>query len=116
MGGFTDQVTDCELCGKPELRGTIQMIELDEDGNDFEDHYFGSTCAAKASGWTQKKVTDEAKRVTAAKRVAEEKRLFGIWKLDHYGTEDTSEIVKLTGWRYTEIMNEFRAELRRCLP
>ncbi|MGV9815802.1 hypothetical protein ACWDTQ_28320 [Streptomyces cellulosae] len=116
MGGFTDQITECELCGKPELRGTIQMIELDEDGNDFTDHYFGTTCAAKASGWTQKKVKDEALRVTAAKRIEDEERAFRAWKLDHYGTEDTGVIMKLTGWRYTEIRREAMAEYRRCLP
>ncbi|MEV5085621.1 hypothetical protein AB0K74_45275 [Streptomyces sp. NPDC056159] len=113
---MTDQITECELCGKVELRGTVQMIELDADGNDFADHYFGTTCAAKAAGWTQKKVKDEVKRVVAEKHIAEEKRLFAIWKLENFQTEDTQEVAKMTGLRYTELMSDFRAELRRCLP
>ncbi|WP_326827352.1 hypothetical protein [Streptomyces sp. NBC_01751] len=92
------------------------MIELDADGNDDTDHYFGTGCAAKAAGWTQKKITDDVKRVNGAKAAAEEKRLFTLWKLENFQTEDTQEVMKMTGLRYTELMREFRAELRRCLP
>jgi hypothetical protein len=115
VGGTTDQFTNCELCGRAELKGTVQMIELDADGNAVTDHYYGTGCAAKAAGWTQKKVQDEAKRANGAKAAAEEKRLFALWKLENFQTEDTTEIVKLTGLRYTELTREFRAELRRCL-
>ncbi|MFI8237615.1 hypothetical protein ACIF83_10240 [Streptomyces sp. NPDC085866] len=115
MGGFTDQITECELCGKPELRGTVQMIELDADGNDDQDHYFGTTCAAKASGWTQKKVKEEAKRVAGAKAAAEEKRLFTLWKLENFQTDDTQAVVDMTGLRYTELKSLFRRDLHSCL-
>jgi hypothetical protein len=116
VGGTTDQFTNCELCGRVELKGTVQMIELDADGNAVTDHYFGTGCAAKAAGWTQKKVKTEAARADAAKAAAEEKRLFTLWKLENFQTDDTQEVMKMTGLRYTELAREFRAELRRCLP
>jgi hypothetical protein len=116
VGGTTDQITECELCGKPELKGTVQMIELDADGNAVADHYYGSTCAAKATGWTQKKVKDEVKRVTAKKVADEEKRLFTLWKVENFATDDTMAISKMNGLRYSELMTLFRQELRRCLP
>ena len=45
--GFTDQITECECCGKTELKGTY-CIEL--DGVEL---YYGSTCAFKEHGLTQ---------------------------------------------------------------
>ena len=46
--GTTDDVTACELCGKPELRGTVILGALDADGNVEGEAYYGSSCAAKA--------------------------------------------------------------------
>lgn len=68
--GTTDEVTTCELCGRVELKGTVVLIPLDEDGNpDGDECYFGTSCAAKAAGWTQREVT---KKITAAKKEAKE--------------------------------------------
>lgn len=47
--GVTDACTECEQCGKPELRSTVVLAPLDADGNpEAEPVYFGSTCAARA--------------------------------------------------------------------
>lgn len=49
--GTTDESTECEKCGKTELRSTVMIVPLDVDGNDEGDPvYFGSTCAARALG------------------------------------------------------------------
>jgi len=39
--GYTDSITECECCGKTELKGTYC---LDIDGTEL---YYGSTCAFK---------------------------------------------------------------------
>ena len=47
--GVTDECTDCELCGKPNLKSTVVLQPIDDDGNrDGDPVYFGSTCAARA--------------------------------------------------------------------
>lgn len=47
--GVTDACTDCEKCGKPNLRSTVVLQPLDADGNfDGDPVYYGSTCAARA--------------------------------------------------------------------
>ena len=48
--GTTDDVTTCQICGKPELRGTVILDILDEDGNTEDTTYAGTTCAAKLTG------------------------------------------------------------------
>lgn len=47
--GTTDDSTECEKCGKIELKSTIVLQPLDEEGNPEGDPvYYGSTCAARA--------------------------------------------------------------------
>lgn len=48
--GTTDDVTTCQQCGKPELKGTVILDILDADGNTEDVIYAGSTCAAKMAG------------------------------------------------------------------
>lgn len=115
VAGFTDEITTCELCGKPELKGTVQMIALDADGNDDTDHYFGSSCAAKAAGWTQKKVKDDVRSVAfqkAAARRAEEDRLFGLWLMENYQTSDVVAAVKLSGIRSNHLFIMFHRDFK----
>lgn len=105
VAGMTDEITTCELCGKEELRGTVQMIELDADGNDFADHYFGTSCAAKAAGWAQNDVKAGIKDAEAAKKEAKrlereaahksETERFGAWCIENFGTADNDELWKI---------------------
>jgi ribosome-binding protein aMBF1 (putative translation factor) len=44
--GYTDSITECECCGKTDLKGTYC---LDIDGVEL---YYGSTCAFKSHGVT----------------------------------------------------------------
>jgi hypothetical protein len=70
--GTTDDVTTCELCGREELKGTVVLMPLDEDGNDFgEPVYYGSACGAKAAGWTTREVVSAAKKADTERREAE---------------------------------------------
>lgn len=47
--GTTDDVIECEQCGKPNLRSTVVIMPLDAEGNDDgEPVYYGSVCAARA--------------------------------------------------------------------
>lgn len=106
--GTTDDVTDCELCGKAELKGTVMLVPLDADGNDDgEVCYFGTSCAAKAAGWTVrdvkagiKRAADEKREAEAAKRRAvheAEGEFLRNWYLEHYGTPDLREAAKRAG-------------------
>lgn len=51
--GYTDSITECECCGKVDLKGTY-CLEI--DGVEL---YYGSTCAFKSHGLT----TDEQKEL-----------------------------------------------------
>lgn len=46
--GITDECVACEQCGKPNLKSTVVLAILDEDGTEESIVYFGSSCAAKA--------------------------------------------------------------------
>lgn len=60
--GTTDDVLECGLCGRTDLKKTVIMVELDDDGNEFgRPLYFGTECAANASGWTAKEVRTQAR-------------------------------------------------------
>ena len=58
--GITDEVTECQHCGRRGLKKTIMLFILDADGNADEMTYFGTACAAKALRTTSTKVTNEA--------------------------------------------------------
>lgn len=108
VAGTTDEATTCDLCGKVELRATVMLIPLDDDGNDDGDAaYFGTSCAAKAAGWTVKDVRAGVKRAADEKREREqaaraavreaEQEFLRAWYLEHYGTPDLQEAAKRAG-------------------
>lgn len=68
--GTTQDVTECELCGRSELKGTIVLAPLDADGNNEGVVYYGASCGAKAAGWTTKDVRKAAKDADAEARQA----------------------------------------------
>jgi hypothetical protein len=61
--GTTDECTECQHCGRTQLKNTVVLEVLDEDGNGGEFTYYGSSCAAKAlaGSWTGAQVLAKAK-------------------------------------------------------
>lgn len=73
--GTTDDVTQCECCGRDELKSTV-AISLDGESDPV---FYGVVCAARALGTTAKVVRSETKaadeaRAKAAREVADRKR------------------------------------------
>jgi hypothetical protein len=60
--GYTDSITECECCGKINLKGTYC---LDIDGEEF---YYGSVCAFKNHGVTYDEQKDLKENFTKAKK------------------------------------------------
>jgi hypothetical protein len=58
--GTTSDVTECQICGKPDLRRTVILGVLDADGNTEDVTYAGTTCAAKVTGRRTSAIRDEA--------------------------------------------------------
>lgn len=55
--GITDDTTECECCGRINLRRTVALAPLDAEGNeDGEVSYFGTSCAARKVGTTTAKM------------------------------------------------------------
>jgi hypothetical protein len=123
VAGTTDDVTTCELCSRPELKGTVIMVSLDADGNDEGVSYFGTSCAAKAAGWTVRSVkagiasaqraVEDAKRQEreAAQKIQDD--AFTDWKITRFGTADVEKIRKIAreqGTTYARITDGFSAE------
>ncbi len=80
--GTTDDCTQCDFCGKAELRMTVVIESLDADGNaDSDPIYAGTTCAARKLNMGRggaRKVSDAGNAVKRlmgeAKRFADEMR------------------------------------------
>lgn len=115
--GTTDEVTECDLCGRMELKGTVVLLPLDVDGNpDGDAEYMGSSCAAKAAGWTQREVTrrvkeaaDTARREEQAARDAVEAAryaLYADWLLRTYGSADQRIVMQQLGHRTARKLSE----------
>jgi hypothetical protein len=69
--GTTDDVTECQICGKPELKGTVILDILDADGNTEDITYAGTTCAGRLTRTPAKRIRREAELADcqAARRV-----------------------------------------------
>lgn len=82
--GTTDDVTVCELCGRAELRGTVVLAVLDADGNDTGERvHYGSSCGARAAGWTTAEVNRMAKDADAAARALRVAEHTAVWDAYH---------------------------------
>lgn len=128
--GTTNDVTDCEQCGRTELRGTVVLQPLDAEGNDDGDVcYFGSSCAAQAAGWTQREVKARVKMADRVNRAHQEalrmehdmrwEEIKEAWYLENYGVRTVTEAAKvsgLSGVRVSILMYEGTRELRNALP
>ncbi|WP_327379386.1 hypothetical protein [Streptomyces sp. NBC_01212] len=115
--GTTDEFTTCDLCGRDELKGTVVLASLDADGNEYgEVSYFGTSCAAKAAGWTVREVTAGVKAVADEQREAERQeraaeaaryqKFKNEWYLTNYGTTDPHEAAKLAGTSAARLSSE----------
>lgn len=87
--GTSDDVTDCDCCGRKDLKSTV-AIETAE-GHTV---YYGVVCAAKALKTTSKVVKAETKKVDDAK--AEEERKAQRARQDAHMAEWTAFLVKAT--------------------
>lgn len=90
--GTTDDITECEHCGRVDLRSTVVLAELDADGGELGLVYMGSECGAKAAGWTQKRINAEAKAADKAKRDAENAARRAAW--DAETDRETAEMIE----------------------
>lgn len=70
--GTTDERTDCECCGRTDLKRTVIMRVLDADGNQIDQRFFGTTCAARAAGRPVAAIKAEAADADQAAREAAE--------------------------------------------
>lgn len=93
--GTTDEVTTCQDCGRDELKGTIVLGIVDDDGHVGERVYFGAMCGSRAAGKPVKKLRREAvaadnDRLRAARQVRVLARrafdeAFAAWAYEVYG-------------------------------
>ena len=62
--GTTTQVKQCENCGRSNLKHAIVCAVVDDNGHPTRRyHYFGSDCAGKIAGRSEKDVEDSASRL-----------------------------------------------------
>lgn len=88
--GITDVCVQCQQCGRAELRSTVVLAILDDDGNAEGVTYYGSHCAAKALG-----IKGGGRAVLASARAAHSHTLelakSARARLAHYGLPETGE-------------------------
>ncbi|MFI5808690.1 hypothetical protein [Streptomyces sp. NPDC051561] len=81
--GVTDDCTTCDCCNRQNLKRTVAMIPLDEDGNEDGDAvYYGTACAAAAMRRTTTFVTNAA---SAARRQSLERDEWARGIISKYG-------------------------------
>lgn len=81
--GFTDDVTTCEICGKPELKGTVRLVITDQDGSEGGEVYAGVVCAARRAGRKAAEIRTEAQRADRA-RIDAMRATFRAWQDVHH--------------------------------
>jgi hypothetical protein len=115
--GTTDEVTECEHCGRVDLKGTIILGIIDIDGSVEDRTYFGAVCGARAAGKPVKELRKEAASADFA-RGAEARRArflareaedaaFLDWCETTYGTR--VRVVSATNKSIHQLRAEFAA-------
>ena len=57
LKAINDEATECEVCGKVELKRVMWIVELDTDNNEQGNPFaVGTTCGSKLLSYTQSKV------------------------------------------------------------
>lgn len=78
--GITDDVTDCDCCGKTDLKCTMALAEHDADGNTVGEVYYGRDCGARALGWgVTADRAEKAARGTLAIRGSDGDAIYNAW-------------------------------------
>lgn len=111
MIGTTDEVVECEKCGKVDLSLTVVLEFLDADGNGEGVTYYGTTCAARA-------LADRGVRLSAASVVREARSarhaalrecLYATEQLDAHGLAHEGAVTR------EETCMVMRAYIARCV-
>lgn len=79
--GIDDEVTDCECCGKADLKCTMALSELDADGNEVGIVRYGRDCGARALGW--KVSADRAEKLARRTATLRYDDLDRVWRAFH---------------------------------
>ncbi len=75
--GLDESVNVCDLCGKADLKCTMVLAELDADGSDVGEVYYGRDCGARALGWSVS--ADRAEKLVRGTARIAEADLQAIW-------------------------------------
>ena len=68
--GTTDDITDCDECGRADLQSVVILGYLDADGNVEGVRYVGSDCGARLSGQRACVIASDARKADHAAREA----------------------------------------------
>jgi hypothetical protein len=68
--GFTEDINECALCGRIDLKGTVRLAVIGPDGGIEDEVYAGVVCAAKADGRKAGEIRDEARAADNARDAA----------------------------------------------
>ena len=66
--GTSTEVEECHCCGRTNLKKTVKLGVLDQDGNIQEVVYYGTDCAAKATGWNKQWMRTELSKADKQRR------------------------------------------------
>lgn len=76
--GTTDENTECDVCGRIELRSTVVFDILDADGNRTGNLlYAGSSCATTLPGFTRRSASTILSRARALQTAADREAVAG---------------------------------------
>ncbi len=124
--GTTDEITECEHCGKTGLKHTVRMAILDADGNEDEEIYMGATCAAKMSGRPVKDIRTEAARADRERAQAirdgwrawqdAHHNAFIAWRDSHVGERATAPDVRVWWDANREAIDAWRVAYEAAHP
>lgn len=70
VAGTTDDVTQCDTCGRDELKGTVRLELVDGEGNVHGEVFSGTSCAAQLAGRKAQTIRTEAARADRAREAA----------------------------------------------
>lgn len=119
----TNECTTCDLCGREELKCTIELIAIDRETGDREEVYYGAGCAKKALGWGPGMTVKRFERAAmekrevlaiAAEKIAEdraEKAAYAAfrarWPMDDLERADNLELARMDRKERLKIVNAY---------